>query len=173
MSVATPSRRRRGNDALRFGLRTFAKRDDCDLRFFGLRRIDHHCEPLDPRSPSDGWCLGSAKGFDEPIIAAARKHRALGAQSIGNEFERGVAIIIESAYQPWRALPCNARSIEARRHLAEKVGGFAGEKFIDGRGAVHDRPVLMGLAVENAQRIALQARLAVVAQRMGCARKCS
>src|SRR5258706_3465783 len=86
---------------------------------------------------------------------------------VGDELKRRMAVIIEAAPQPRRALPRNPRGVESRRHPGEEVGRLVGQEFVDGRRAVDHWPVLVRLAVEDAQRIAFKPRLAVLAERGG------
>ena len=76
------------------------------------RRLDQHRQPLDPRRPADRRRVRAAERFDQPVIAPAAKHRALRAEPVGDEFERGVAVIIEPAHQPRR---CASRRRPPRR----------------------------------------------------------
>jgi hypothetical protein len=80
-----------------------------------------------------------------------------------------VAVIVEAAHETRGALPLDPGGVEAFGHLAEEVGRFARQKLVDRRRAVDDRPVLVRLAVEDSQRIALEPGLAVLAQRRGVA----
>ncbi len=103
--------------------------------------------------------------FDQPVIAPAAEHRALRAEPVGDEFERGVAIIIHSAHEPRGAGPFDARRIEPGRDRAEEIFRLARQKIVDHRGGLDMRPVARILAVEDAQRIARQAVLAVFRKR--------
>src|SRR5690242_11876302 len=109
--------------------------------------------------------MRAADRFNEAVVATAGKHRALRAQPIGDELERRVAVVIEPANETRRALPGDAGGIEPGGDLAEEIGRFAGQKFVDSRRAVDDRPIGMRLAVEDTQRISLEPGLAVLAQR--------
>src|SRR3546814_18572038 len=70
-----------------------------DLDAFSFRCVDQHRQPLDPGGPADCGGMRAAERLDQPVIAAAAKHRALRAQPLGDELERGVAVIIEAAHQ--------------------------------------------------------------------------
>ena len=80
-----------------------------------LGRADHHRQPLDARSPADRRRVRAAERFDQAVIATAGEHGALRAEPIGDELERRVAIIIETAHQPRRALPGDPGGIERLR----------------------------------------------------------
>ena len=86
----------------------------------GARRIDHHRQPLDPCRPADRGRVRAAQSFDQSVIAAAGDHGALRAEPIGDELEGGVAIIIEAADQPRRALPGDPGGIDPFRHRSKK-----------------------------------------------------
>ena len=124
----------------------------------GCRRVDHHRQPLDARRPADRRRVRAAERFDQAVIAAAGDHRALRAEPVGDEFERGVAVIIEAAHQARRALPGDAGRVQPGGDLAEEIRGLGGQEIVDRRRAVDDRPVLVRLAVEDAQRVALEPR---------------
>ena len=116
MSAATPSRRKAGDDALR---RRLAPRSPSGTittsGVSGCRRVDHHRQPLDPGGPADRRRVRAAERFDQAVVAAAGDHRALRAEAVGDELERGVAVIIEAAHQPRVARPRRRRRRRARR----------------------------------------------------------
>ena len=99
---------------------------------------------------------GPAQALDQPVIAAAGDHRALGAEILGDELEGGVAVIIEAADQPRIARPVDPGGVEPGCHLGEIVGRLGREIIVDRRRAVDDRPILMLLAVEDPQRVLLE-----------------
>src|SRR3546814_5398769 len=72
--------------------------------------------------------MRAAERLDQPVIAAAAKHRALRAQPLGDELERGVAVIIEAAHQPRRAGPAHACCIQAARHRFKEAPAFRSEE---------------------------------------------
>src|SRR3546814_2234484 len=84
-----------GKYLLRGDFRRLAHRHDGDLDAFSFRCVDQHRQPLDPGGPADCGGMRAAERLDQPVIAAAAKHRALRAQPLGDELERGVAGIIE------------------------------------------------------------------------------
>ena len=100
--------------------------------------------------------------FDQAVVAAAGDDRALRAQLIGDEFERGVAVIIEAAHEVGREFIGDPGSVEPGANLAEEILGFGGERHR--RGAVGERAVARILAVEDAQRVLVEPGLAVFAQ---------
>ena len=57
--------------------------------------------------------------------------------------------------QPGSALPDDASSVQSGRDLAEEVCRLFGQELVDRGRAVDDRPILVRLAIEDAERIAL------------------
>jgi len=71
--------------------------DDRD-RGGGRGRVGHeHGETFDTGGPADAGGVGAAHLLDQAVIAAAAHHRALGAETVGDELEGGVAVIVEAA----------------------------------------------------------------------------
>ena len=109
MSVATPSRRRPA--AIRCASpsarspRGITTTDGDSAR----RRVDHHRQPLDPGGPADSRRVRTAERFHQSVVAAARDDRALRAEPVGDEFERGVAVIIEAAHEARRCASTERR----------------------------------------------------------------
>ena len=69
------------------GLAGVADRDQHGVRIFGLGRLDHHRQPLDPRRPADRRRVRAAERFDQAVVAAAGDDGALRAEAVGDEFE--------------------------------------------------------------------------------------
>ena len=129
-----------------------------------LGRVDQHRQPLDPGRPADRRRGRPAERLDQPVIAPAAEHRALRAEPIGDELERGVAVIIEPAHQPRVARPGDARRIEPAPSPPRRSAPASADMIIvDRRRGVGDRPVARILAVEDAQRVARQPLDAVLA----------
>ena len=85
------------------------------------RRVDQHRQPLDPRRPADRRRVRPAELLDQAVIAAAGDHRALRAKPVGDELERGVAVIIEPAHQVRVELVGDAGRVEPGADLAEEI----------------------------------------------------
>src|SRR3546814_7966039 len=66
-----------GKYLLRGDFRRLAHRHDGDLDAFSFRCVDQHRQPLDPGGPADCGGMRAAERLDQPVIAAAAKHRAL------------------------------------------------------------------------------------------------
>ena len=71
--------------------------------------------------PTAGVC-GPPSALDQPVVAPAGDHRALRAQPVGDELERGVAVIIEAAHQP-------RRRASRRRPAASRPAVTCGEEI--------------------------------------------
>ena len=75
-----------------------------------------------------------------------------------------MAIIIEAAHQPAVAGPGHARRVQPGAHRIEKSFCLVRQEGIDIGRAVGDGPVARVLAVQDAQRVLLQALLRVFGQ---------
>src|SRR6185503_14082663 len=101
-----------------------------------------------------------------PASASARSPS--GMMTTSGRSRAGASISIASrsipAHQPRVAGPRHARGIEPRGHSGEEVRSIAGQMLVDAGGAGANCLVARVLAVEDAQGIALQPRLAVLGQ---------
>ena len=61
------------------------------------RLVDEQCESLDAGRPADPRHRRTAHHLDQPVIAAAGKHRPLCAEIGGDELENRVGVIVETA----------------------------------------------------------------------------
>ena len=102
--------------------------------------------------------------FDQPVIATAAEHGALGTQPVGGEFKRSVAIIIKAAHQLCIAHPGDTGGIQSRCHRTEKVLRLAAQKFVNLGRSMGDAAIVRIFTVEDAQRVFLKPRQAVFAQ---------
>ena len=165
MSATTPSPAKPSDNALRF--RSQPDRPSGTTATVGDFRaagFDHHAEPLDPGRPADRGRVRAAERFDQPIVSAAGNHSSLRAETIRDELERRVAVIVEAANEARVAGPLHARRIEAGRDLREEVRRFGRQVIVDRRRGVGNRPLLRILGVEDPQRVALEPREAVLRQ---------
>ena len=128
----------------------------------GCRRVDQHRQPLDPRRPADRRGVRAAELFDQAVVAAAGEDGALRAKLVGDEFERGVAVIIEPAHEARGEFVGDPGGVEPGADRGEEVLGLGGQDHR--RGAVGERAVARVLAVEDAQRVLVEPRLAVLAE---------
>ena len=156
MSQAMPAAAQLGGDAQRLGLGRLAERHERRVDAARRRRVDQHRQPLDPGRPADRRRRRPAEALDQAVIAAAGDHRLCAPRSVGDEFEGGVAVIIEAAHQARVAGPGDPDRVEPGGHRGEEVGGLGGQEVVDRRRAVDDRAVLVLLAVEDAQRVLVE-----------------
>ena len=120
-SLAIPASRRAAVMANAADSSVAGFRDYCNLERLRLRRIDHHRQALDPGGPADRGGVRSAQAFDQPVVAAAGQIIVpCDPEAIGDELERGVAVIVEPANQLGRALPRDARRRRGRRITCAK-----------------------------------------------------
>ena len=91
---------------------------------FGCRRVDQHRQPLDPRRPADRGGVRAAELFDQAVVAAAGEDGALRAELVGDEFERGVAVIIEPAHEVRGEFVGDPGGVEPGADLAEEILGL-------------------------------------------------
>ena len=122
------------------------------------RSPNQHRQPLDPRSPADRRGMRAAEAFHQPVVAPAAEHGALRAEAVGDEFERGVAVIVEPADERRQARPLHARRRRARWSPAEEVLRMVGQEIVDP--AAHRRrtpgradPCCRGFATDCARAV--------------------
>ena len=98
-----------------------------DIQVARLRWAPRSASPA-ARSPPPSRRPASAgppSALDQPVVAPAAEHGALRAQPVGDEFERGVAVIVEPAHQPGVARPRDARGVEPGGHRVEEIARLA------------------------------------------------
>ena len=61
------------------------------------RRVHQHGQAFDARGPADGGGHWAPHLRDQPVVTAACHHGALGTELGGDEFEGGVAVVVEAA----------------------------------------------------------------------------
>ena len=145
--------------------RAVADRHHRDGRRRGRRVFQQHGEALDTGGPADGRRRRAAHLLDQTVVAATTHHRALRAQLVGDELEGGVAVVVEAAHDARVLAERHAEAVEMRLQPRVERGGGLGQVAGDGRRIGHDAAVALVLAVEDAQRVALQPRQAVGGQR--------
>ena len=118
--------------------------------------VRQHDQALDAARPADAGRGRPAQLGDQPIVAAAAQHRALGADVRSDELEGGVGVVVQSAHQGRIDLEGDAGGRKPVFHRREEIPARLVEVIGERRGAGVDRLVALVLAVEDAQRIALQ-----------------
>ncbi len=80
--------------------RGLANREDGD----GPGRFAHapgqQGQPFHPGGPADAGCFRTTHLSDQAVVSSAGQDGTLGAQVVGGEFKRSVAIIVEAPNQP-------------------------------------------------------------------------
>ena len=83
--------------------------------------IQQHGQALDARGPADGRRRRAAHLLDQTVVAPARHHGALRAELGGDEFECGVAVVVEAAHDA-RVLPeRHAEALQMRLQRARRT----------------------------------------------------
>ncbi len=141
---------------------------EIDLRAAGiaaLMQAQQHGQTLDTHGKAHTRYRRPAQLLHQTIVTPARRHRALGAEQLGGPLKGSPAVVVQSAH--------HAR-IDGKVHLGFGQQALHGGKMFaaERTEAVEDRRRVTGgrnaaglLAVQGAQRITLDAPLAVAAQR--------
>ena len=103
---------------------------------------------------------------DQAVIAAAGADGVLAAERIGDPLEHRARVVVEAAHQPRIHRVGNAQRIEAGAQLREVLLRLGIEVIGEHRRVADDRLRRRMFAVEDAQRVALEAALAVFIQRV-------
>jgi len=106
--------------------------------------------------------MRAAELFDQSVVAAAGDHGPLRAELVGDEFECGVAVIIEAADEVRREFVGDPGGVEPGADRGEEILRLGSQRHR--RCAGRERFVARVLAVEDAQRVLVEPRLAVLAQ---------
>ena len=80
--------------------------------------VQQHGQALDAGGPADRGRGRAAHFLHQAVVAAAAHHRALRAELVGDELERGVAVVVEAAHDA-RVLP--ERHAEACRCVCSRA----------------------------------------------------
>ena len=122
------------------------------------------CAEADPR------CRRPPDRLDQAVVAAAAADRALGADRLVLELERGARVVVEPANEGRLELVPDADGVEDVAYLLEVLSALVAEALADLRRIGEERLHLFALHVEDAERrrAALGARLFV---ELGVARR--
>ncbi len=93
-----------------------------------------HGEALDAGGPADGGGGRAAHFLDQPVIAAAGHHSTLRAEAGGDEFEGGVAVVVEAADDARVLAERHAEAFEQAFDVGIELRGRCGEGGGDGGG---------------------------------------
>ena len=137
--------------------RPLLQRRDHDGSRQRRRLVAEHHQAFDAARPADAGRRRPAQLGDQPVIAAAAQHGALGAEMAGHELEGGMGVVVEAAHQAGIDLERHAGRRETVLHRREEIPACLVQVVGEGGRIGVDRLVALVLAVQDAQRIALQA----------------
>ena len=126
-----------------------------------------HREAFDAAGPADGRGGRAAHGLHQAVVAAAGEDGALGAEMGGDEFEGGVAVIVEAADDAGVFGEGDFEGVEVAAKVVVMGLGGGCEGGVDGGGVGDKLAVVLVLAVEDAQRVADEAVAAFGAEAGG------
>ncbi len=130
----------------------------------GAEGAGDHQDPLDPEGVAGRRRCREAEQLGKTVVAASPTERALRSlEGVVPELEDGVAVVVEPAHQPVVADRVDAGCLEIAKHGGEVVPARRVERVPEQRRA-RDQPGV-ALAVEQPERVGVQAAPAVVAQR--------
>ena len=158
------ARERRGFEArLRVGgdhvgLRLRLSAEGAALR---LHRDDY---ALDARGEADARDVRAADGLREVVVASAAADCVLRAEVARLDFIGGLRVVVEAAHEALVENDRRAYLVEAAAELREVILAFVAEVFHDRGRALGDFLAYRALAVEDAQRVSVEAALAGVAE---------
>ncbi|MNZ91806.1 hypothetical protein D3C78_1108010 [compost metagenome] len=116
------------------------------------------------KSKSNAGLIGSANLGYETVITSAPANRIDCANSFCLEFKSSMRVIIEPAHQTVVDLIRNTHIRQILLHLIKMLLAFLIQTVKNGRRI--RKMLLIDLAVKNAERIAIHARLAILAQQL-------
>ena len=110
----------------------------------------------------------AAELLEQAVVAAAAADRALRAEAVGDPLEHGEVVVVEAAHQARIDAVGDARRRRARRAPPSKCASDASPRKSISCGAASTIACIAGfLRVEDAQRVAVQAALRVLVERVG------
>src|SRR5579883_875160 len=146
----------RARDTQRLGLGDGPQRRNHHRPRQWLGLIREHHQPLDAAGPADAGGRRPAQLGYQFVIAAATENGALSADVRGHELESRVRVIVEAAHQSRIDLERHARRRQAVLHRLEEILAGLVQVIGEARRIGVDGLVILVLAVEDTQRIALQ-----------------
>ncbi|MNM79502.1 hypothetical protein D3C81_914350 [compost metagenome] len=137
-----------------------------------IERLDRSCldllmlqnqeNPFEPDAKADARLVRSADLGDQAVVPSASADGVNGPDASRLVFKGRVRVIVEPANKAGIDRIINAHRFQVASHLGEVLGAFLVQAVQNGR-RVREL-VLIDLAVQHAQRVALHAALAVAAQ---------
>src|SRR5579859_1057545 len=126
--------------------------------------LQQHHDALLPHRPADAGDAGAAQLLHQAVVAAAGAHRALRTESIRGPLEDRARVVIEPAHQMGLGMILDAGALEVRAQGLEMRLRFRIQRVEQQRRPGDDPLHVRVLAVEDAQRIAVQAPPAILIQ---------
>ena len=136
--------------------RRVADRNDDDGPQRRWRIATQHGEPFDAARPADTGSLPPAHHADQPVIPAAGDDGALGTEFLSGEFESGMTIIIEAAYQTRIQGIGDFQRVESLPDSAEKRPAILVQILFENGCIGDDFPVALVFGIEYSQGIPLK-----------------
>ncbi|KAG1388921.1 hypothetical protein G6F59_015754 [Rhizopus arrhizus] len=141
-----------------------------DVDFAFRRRLQLHAllpevqQTFHADCEADRGRVLAAQQFDQAVVATAAADRALGAQAVGDPLENRQVVVVKAAHQARIQAEFDARVRQALAHAIEVCAGLFAQEVEQARRAVGH--FLHGgvLGVQHAQRVGVQATLAVFIQ---------
>ena len=118
--------------------------------------------------PTPGVCTPAQK-LDQAVVATAATERGLRADALGPDLEDGLGVVVEPAHEFVVDGVEFAQVVQVTAQCGEVFGAIVADVVEHLGRAVDDRLALILFAIEDAQRVLVDAPLAVVADDAACA----
>jgi hypothetical protein len=138
-------------------------------RLVAVLFLQQRDQALDAHGETAGRRRLAAELLDQAVVAAAGADRALGAQLVGDPLEHGQVVVVEAAHQARVDAIRHAGFLEQRLHPGEMLQRGLAEEIHQLRRPSTSSCMCGILAVEDAQRIGMQAALGVGIERLAMA----
>ena len=135
----------------------------------GLRRarfLHQRKQPLQPHGKTAGRRGLAADLLEQPVVASAAAHRALGAQAVGHPLEHGEIVVVQTAHHARVDAVGNADVLQHLLHPFEMRQRGLAQMVQQPRRRLDQRLHQRVFAVEHAQRIGMHAAPGVFIQRL-------
>ena len=134
----------------------------------GLQHLD---DALDAERPADGRRFAPAELRHEPVVTAARADCALGSEPVRDPLEDRARVVVEPAHEPRIQRERHADVAEQRLHAIEVRARLVVEVRSQQRRGVDELAQRWVLAVQDPQRIAVEASQALLVEQLAMARE--
>src|ERR1700722_13096995 len=150
-------------------LRAFPGQHQIDVRPVALPAqsllLEKHDDPLLPHGPADPRRAGAAQLGHQAVVSSPRTDRALRPECVRRPLENRAGVVVEPAHQMRFDMILDAGAAQLRAQRLEVRARLRIEEIEQPRRSGDDALHVRILAVEYAQRIALQPTLAVLIER--------